>query len=108
MTLVEARVGDAWVSGRVREGVLASSEVFVDTRPFWVINRRRLNIEQRRLEQSRRGLPEAWGGYSGGSRGPVGKARLGGCAEDLFPGRDFSGERMRGRPIPRARLYILE
>ena len=87
MTLVEARVGDAWVSGRVREGVLASSEIFGDTRRFWVINRIRPNIEQ---------------------EGPVGKARLGGCAEDLFPGRDFSGARLRGRYIPRERLYILE
>ena len=25
--------------------------------------------------------------------------------EDLFPGRDFSGARMRGRPIPREILY---
>ena len=39
MTLVEARVGDAWISGRVQEGVLASSEVFADTRPFWVIDK---------------------------------------------------------------------
>ena len=39
VTLVEARVGDAWVSGRVREGVLASSEVFGDTRPFLVIDK---------------------------------------------------------------------
>ena len=30
VTWVEARVGDAWVSGRVREGVLASSAVFGD------------------------------------------------------------------------------
>ena len=48
-TLVEARVGDAWVSGRVQEGVLTSSEVFGDTRPFWIIDRRRPNIEQGRL-----------------------------------------------------------
>ena len=39
VTLVEARVGDAVVSGRVREGVLASSEVIGDTRPFWVIEK---------------------------------------------------------------------
>ena len=31
-----------------------------------------------------------------------------GCAEDLFPGRDWTSERMRGRPIPRERLYILD
>ena len=49
VTLVEARVGDAWVSGRDREGVLASSEVFGDTRPFWVIDRRWPNIEHGRL-----------------------------------------------------------
>ena len=40
VTLVEARVGDAWVSGRVREEVLASSEVFGDIRPFWVIDKK--------------------------------------------------------------------
>ena len=39
MTLVEARVGDAWVSGRVREGVLASSDVIGDTRPYRVIDK---------------------------------------------------------------------
>ena len=39
MTWVEAQVGDAWVSGRVREGVLASSEVVGDTRPCWVIDK---------------------------------------------------------------------
>ena len=30
-----------------------------------------------------------------------------GCAEDLFPGRDCTSAQMRGRPIPRERLYIL-
>ena len=39
VTLVEARGGDAGVSGRVREGVLASSEVIGATRPFWVIEK---------------------------------------------------------------------
>ena len=39
VTLVEARVGDAGVSGRVREGALASSEVIGDTRPSRVIEK---------------------------------------------------------------------
>ena len=50
------RLGDAWVSGPVQEGVLASSEVFGDTRPFWVIDRRWPNIEP---GEAIRGAPEA-------------------------------------------------
>ena len=39
MILVETRVGDAGVSGRVREGELASAEVIGDTRLFGVIEK---------------------------------------------------------------------
>ena len=105
MTLVDARVRYAWVSRRVREGVLASSEVFGDT------------------EYRARGFPKPVEAIRGASEALWGKrgwadARyacspgetlvVSGCAKDLFPGRDWTSARLRRRPIPRGRLYIFE
>ena len=50
MTVVDAQVGEAGVSGRVQEGVLAPFLLIVDNRPFWLTERpRRLAIEHGRL-----------------------------------------------------------
>ena len=79
-------------------------------------------MQQGILLLSSRGSPEAWGLFVGapealwGKRGCTDARKtcstgetvvLRGCMEDLFPGRDCSVARLRGRSVPRERLHRL-